>query len=109
MQSRHDSVSSQHAFCRLCNDSSDLLAVYSQDEARGIVLNILEKSGLMRSQQGNAIMLTVHGFDEEMKLEDISSMPHANLAKLYTVRGHALPETYISMSPGGPTFTMQIV
>ncbi|DBA68454.1 TPA: hypothetical protein ACH3X2_013746 [Trebouxia sp. C0005] len=55
-----------------------------QAEARGIVLDILEKSGLMRSQQGNAIMLTVHGFDKEMKLEDISSMPHAELAKLYT-------------------------
>jgi len=71
--------------------------VFSQAEARGIVLNILEKSGLMRSQQGNAIMLTVHGFDEEMKLDDISSMPHADLAKLYTVRGHALPETCIAI------------
>ncbi len=49
----------------------------------------------MRSQQGNAIMLTVRGLDEEMKLEDISSMPYADLAKLYTVRGHALPETCI--------------
>ena len=60
-----------------------------------MVLNILEKSGLMRSQQGNAITLTVHGFDEEMKLEDISSMPHTDLAKLYTVRGHAPPEICI--------------
>lgn len=51
----------------------------------------------MRSQQGNAIMLTVHGFDKEMKLEDISSMPHAELAKLYTVRRHALPETWIAI------------
>jgi len=70
--------------------------VFSQAETRGIVLNILEKSGLMRSQQGNAIMLTVHGFDEEMNLEDISSMPHTDLAKLYTVTGHALPDIYIA-------------
>ena len=90
-------MSSQHEFCRLRNYSSELLAVCSQAEARGIVLNILEKSGLMRSQHGNAIKLTVHGFDEEMKLEDISSMPHADLAKLYTVRGHALLETCITI------------
>lgn len=56
-----------------------------QAEAREGVLRILDKSGLTRTQQGKALVLTVHGFNEEIKMEDVSKMPHTDIAKLYTV------------------------
>ena len=49
------------------------------------MLKILERSGLIRTQQGTAFKLTVHGSEEDIRVEDICSMPHADLAKLYTV------------------------
>lgn len=49
------------------------------------MLKILEKSGLIRAQQGKALVLTVHDFDEELRMEDISRMPLTDVAKLYTV------------------------
>ncbi len=56
-----------------------------QAEAGELVLKILERSGLIRSQQGAALMLTVHGIATEMKMDDIANMTCANLADLYTV------------------------
>ena len=49
-------------------------------------MRILDKSGLTRTQQGKALVLTVHGFNEEIKMEDVSKLPHTDIAKLYTVR-----------------------
>lgn len=50
-----------------------------------MLLKLLERSGLTATQQGSALVLTVHGFDEEMKVEDISRMPCKEFAELYTV------------------------
>ncbi|DBA92181.1 hypothetical protein WJX77_001073 [Trebouxia sp. C0004] len=55
-----------------------------QAEAREGVLRILDKSGLIRTQQGKALVLSVHGFNEEIKMEDVSKLPHTDIAKLYT-------------------------
>lgn len=49
-------------------------------------MRILDKSGLTRTQQGKALVLTVHGFNEEIKMEDVGKLPHTDIAKLYTVR-----------------------
>ena len=49
-------------------------------------MRILDKSGLIRTQQGKALVLTVHGFNEEIKMEDVSKLPHTDIAKLYTVQ-----------------------
>lgn len=49
-----------------------------------MLLKLLERSGLTATQQGSALVLTVHGFDEEMKVEDISRMPCKEFAELYT-------------------------
>ncbi len=48
-------------------------------------MRILDKSGLTRTQQGKALVLTVHGFNEEIKMEDVGKLPHTDIAKLYTV------------------------
>ena len=68
-----------------CSDVSCYSCCVAQAEARDVMLKILERSGLTRTQQGTAFKLTVHGCEEEIRVEDISSMPHADLAKLYTV------------------------
>ncbi len=60
-------------------------AIFSQAEAGELVLKILERSGLIRTQQGAALRLTVHGIATEMKVDDIANMTCANLADLYTV------------------------
>ena len=49
-------------------------------------MRILDKSGLIRTQQGKALVLTVHGFNEEIKMEDVGKLPHTDIAKLYTVQ-----------------------
>lgn len=50
-----------------------------------MVLGIMEKAGLVRTQQGTALLLTVHGVNEEVKMVDIGKMPLTEVAKLYTV------------------------
>ena len=52
------------------------------------MLKILERSGLNRTQQGAALMLTVHGYETEVKIEDIGRMSRTDLANLYTVQKH---------------------
>ena len=49
-------------------------------------MRILGKSGLTRTQQGKALVLTVHGFNEEIKMEDVGKLRHTDIAKLYTVQ-----------------------
>jgi hypothetical protein len=61
------------------------LALLPQAEAGEVVLKVLEKSGLIRTQQGAALMLTVHGYETEVKIEDIGRMSRIDLANLYTV------------------------
>ncbi|DBA68452.1 TPA: hypothetical protein ACH3X2_013744 [Trebouxia sp. C0005] len=56
-----------------------------QAEAGEVVLKFLERSGLNRIQQGAALMLTVHSYEIEVKIEDIGRMSHINLANLYTI------------------------
>lgn len=67
--------------------NADLLnsCVSLQADAREMVLGIMDKSGLIRTQEGTALLLTVHGVDEEVTMGDIGKMPLCNLAKLYTV------------------------
>ena len=78
------SISIVHS-CNERRDASCYSCCVSQAEAREVILRILERSGLIRTQQGTAFKLTVHGFAEEVRVEDISRMPHTDLAKLYTV------------------------
>ena len=49
------------------------------------MFNILGKAGLVRTQHGTAFVLTVHGCDEEIKMEDIGRMTCTDFAELYTV------------------------
>ena len=58
---------------------------FPQAEAGEAVLKILERSGLNRTQKGAALMLTVHGYETEVKIEDIGRMSRTDLANLYTV------------------------
>lgn len=66
----------------------DDLIVDEQAETREVILHALENSGLRRTQQGQALVLTVHGIEQEMQLEDIGMLSLKAFAKLYTV--HAL-------------------
>lgn len=50
------------------------------------MLTILKRSGLNRTQEGAALMLTVHGYETEVKIEDIGRMSRIGLANLYTVK-----------------------
>jgi len=59
-------------------------AIFSQAEAGELVQKILERSGLIRTQQGAALILTVHGSATEMKTDSIANMTCANLADLYS-------------------------
>ncbi len=61
-------------------------------------MRILDKSGLTRTQQGKAFVLTVHGFNEEIKMEDVSKMPHTDIAKLYTVQYAWSTSTYLGLA-----------
>ncbi len=49
------------------------------------MFDILGKAGLVRTQHGTAFVLTVHGCDEEIKMEDIGRMACTDFAELYTV------------------------
>ena len=49
------------------------------------MFNILGKAGLVRTQLGTAFVLTVHGCDEEIMMEDIGRMACTDFAELYTV------------------------
>jgi len=66
----------------------DTLPVIEQAETREVILNALEKSGLRRTQQGEALVLTVHDVEQEMQIEEIGMQSLKAFAKLYTV--HAL-------------------
>lgn len=66
----------------------DDLPVIEQAETREVILNALEKSGLRRTQQGEALVLTVHDVEQEMQIEEIGMLSLKAFAKLYTV--HAL-------------------
>ena len=63
----------------------DDLLVDEQAETREFVLNALEKSGLRRTQQGEALVLTVNDVDQEMQIEEIGMLSLKAFAKLYTV------------------------
>ncbi|DBA92180.1 TPA: hypothetical protein ACH3X1_015893 [Trebouxia sp. C0004] len=52
-----------------------------QAEVGEVVLEILERAGLNRTQQGAALMLTVHGYETEVKIEDIGRMSYAYVRK----------------------------
>ena len=67
--------------------NADLLSscVSLQADAREMVLRIMDKSGLVRTQEGTALLLTVRGVNEEVTMDDIGKMPLGDLAKLYTV------------------------
>ncbi|DBA68457.1 TPA: hypothetical protein ACH3X2_013747 [Trebouxia sp. C0005] len=56
-----------------------------QAEAREIVFNVLGKAGLIRTQDGTAFIMTLHGHDEEIKMEDIGRMACTDFAELCTV------------------------
>ncbi|DBA92184.1 TPA: hypothetical protein ACH3X1_015897 [Trebouxia sp. C0004] len=56
-----------------------------QAEAKEVVFHILGKAGLVRTQHGTAFVLTVHGCDEEIKMDDIGRMACTDFAELYTV------------------------
>jgi len=62
------------------------LVLLPQAEAGEVVLKILERCGLNRTQQGAALMLTVQGYETEVKIEDIGRMSRIDLANLYTVK-----------------------
>ncbi|KAL0048945.1 hypothetical protein WJX82_002927 [Trebouxia sp. C0006] len=55
-----------------------------QAETREVILNALEKSGLRRTQQGEALVLTVHDVEQEMQIEEIGMQSLKAFAKLYT-------------------------
>ena len=80
-QSQH--LSQRH--CLLLCRHVHHLPFSPQAEAGELVLKLLERSGLVRTQQGAALMLTVHGIATEMKMDNIANMTCANLADLYTV------------------------
>ena len=48
------------------------------------MLKILERSGLNRTQQGAALILTGHGYETEVKTADIGRLSRIDLANLYT-------------------------
>ncbi|KAL0048944.1 hypothetical protein WJX82_002927 [Trebouxia sp. C0006] len=56
-----------------------------QAETREVILNALEKSGLRRTQQGEALVLTVHDVEQEMQIEEIGMQSLKAFAKLYTM------------------------
>ena len=66
----------------------DDLPVIEQAKTREVMLNALGKSGLRRTQQGEALVLTVHNVEQEMQIEEIGMLSLKAFAKLYTV--HAL-------------------
>lgn len=55
-----------------------------QAETREVILIALEKSGLRRTQQGEAVVLTVHDVDQEMAIAEIGMLSLKAFAKLYT-------------------------
>ena len=63
----------------------DNLPVIEQAETREVILNALEKSGLRRTQQGEALVLTVHDVEQEMQIQEIGMQSLKAFAKLYTV------------------------
>ncbi len=61
------------------------LLVVLQAEAREVVFNILGRAGLIRTQHGKAFIMTLHGCDEEVNMEDIGRMACTDFAEQYTV------------------------
>ena len=59
----------------------------SQAHAREVMLKILTRAGLGRTDTG-AVVLTVRETPEELQPEDINKMPLTEFAKLSTVRSH---------------------
>lgn len=68
----------------------DELPMMEQAETREVILIALEKSGLRRTQQGEAVVLTVHDVDQEMAIAEIGMLSLKAFAKLYTVHAHNL-------------------
>ncbi len=68
----------------------DDLPVIEQAETREVILNALEKSGLRRTQQGDALVLTIHDVEQEMQIEEIGMQSIKAFATLYTVHAPKL-------------------
>ncbi|DBA68459.1 hypothetical protein WJX79_009497 [Trebouxia sp. C0005] len=69
-----------------------------QAETREVILHALENSGLRRTQQGQALVLTVHGIEQEMQLEDIGMLSLKAFAKLYTAFACKMAECLLDVS-----------